>query len=47
VRENTSIDWTLKESVKANLKVIVKRALRQYSYSPNMKLLASERFKAS
>jgi type I restriction enzyme, R subunit len=30
VRENTSIDWAIKESVKAKLKVIVKRILRPY-----------------
>ncbi len=34
VRENASIDWTIKESVKAKLKVIVKRILRQYGYPP-------------
>lgn len=30
VRENASIDWNIKESVKAKLKVIVKRTLRQF-----------------
>jgi type I restriction enzyme R subunit len=42
VRENTSIDWTIKESVKAKLKVIIKRILRQYGYPPDMQLLATE-----
>lgn len=42
VRENASIDWTIKESVKAKLKVIVKRTLRQYGYPPDMQLLATE-----
>lgn len=42
VRENTSIDWTIKESVKAKLKVIVKRTLRQYGYPPDMQKLATE-----
>lgn len=42
VRENASIDWTIKESVKAKLKVIVKRTLRQYGYPPDMELLATE-----
>ena len=27
VKQNTSIDWTIKESVRAKLKVIVKRTL--------------------
>jgi len=42
VRENASIDWTIKENVKAKLKVIVKRLLRQYGYPPDMQLLATE-----
>ena len=42
VRENVSIDWTIKENVKAKLKVIVKRTLRQYGYPPDMQLLATE-----
>jgi len=42
VRNNASIDWTIKESVKAKLKVIVKRTLRQYGYPPDMQKLATE-----
>ncbi|GAB2954982.1 type I restriction endonuclease subunit R [Hymenobacter coalescens] len=42
VRSNASIDWTIKESVKAKLKVIVKRTLRQFGYPPDMELLATE-----
>ena len=42
VRENASIDWTIKENVKAKLKVIVKRTLRQYGYPPDMQKLATE-----
>lgn len=42
VRANASIDWTIKESVKAKLKVIVKRILRQYGYPPDMQKLATE-----
>ncbi len=42
VRENTTIDWTIKESVRAKLKVMVKRVLRQYGYPPDMQLLATE-----
>ncbi|BDQ03947.1 type I restriction endonuclease subunit R [Ignavibacterium sp.] len=42
VRKNATIDWTLKESVKAKLKVIVKRTLRQYGYPPDMQKLATE-----
>jgi len=42
VRENASIDWTIKESVKSKLKVIIKRTLRTYGYPPDMQLLATE-----
>ncbi len=42
VKENAAIDWTIKESVKAKLKVIVKRILRQYGYPPDMQMLATE-----
>jgi type I restriction enzyme R subunit len=42
VRENASIDWTIKESVRAKLKVMVKRTLREFGYPPDMQLLATE-----
>ena len=35
VRQNTSIDWQLKESVQAQLRVLVKRILRKYKYPPD------------
>jgi type I restriction enzyme R subunit len=35
VRKNTSIDWQLKESVQAKLRVMVKRILRKYKYPPD------------
>ena len=42
VRTNASIDWAIKESVRAKLKVIVKRTLRQFGYPPDMQKLATE-----
>jgi len=42
VRQNASIDWTIKESVRAKLKVIVKRTLRHYGYPPDMQKLATD-----
>lgn len=42
IRKNASIDWNLKESVRARMKVMVKRLLRQYSYPPDMQALAIE-----
>ena len=35
VRKNTSIDWQLKQSVQAKLRVMVKRILRKYKYPPD------------
>ena len=42
VKENATIDWTVKESVKKKLKVIVKRTLRQYGYPPDLQKLATD-----
>lgn len=42
VRQNASIDWTIKENVRAKLKVIVKRTLRQFGYPPDMQKLATD-----
>jgi type I restriction enzyme R subunit len=42
VKDNATIDWTVKESVRKKLKVIVKRTLRQYGYPPDMQKLATE-----
>ena len=42
IRKNASIDWNLKESVRARMKVMVKRLLNQYGYPPDMAALAIE-----
>lgn len=42
VRRNVSIDWTIKSSVRAKLRVLVKRTLRKYGYPPDMQLKAIE-----
>ena len=42
VRQNATIDWTIKESVRAKLRVIVKHILRQYGYPPDMQKLATD-----
>jgi type I restriction enzyme R subunit len=42
VRKNTSIDWTMKESVRAKLRVFVKRTLRKYGYPPDLQKKATE-----
>ena len=35
VRKNVTIDWTVKESVRAKLRVTVRRILRKYGYPPD------------
>jgi type I restriction enzyme R subunit len=35
VRRNVSIDWTLRENVRAHLRVVVKRILRKHGYPPD------------
>lgn len=35
VRQNTTIDWTTKESVRAKLRLLVKKILRQHGYPPD------------
>jgi type I restriction enzyme R subunit len=42
VRNNLSIDWTLKDSVQANLRVMVKRVLKKYGYPPDKQQKATE-----
>jgi len=35
VRNNLTIDWTVRENVRANLRVIIKRILRKHGYPPD------------
>ena len=35
VRSNVTIDWTLRENVRANLRRLVKRILRKHGYPPD------------
>jgi len=35
VRANVTIDWTVRESVRAQIRVLVKRILRKYGYPPD------------
>lgn len=36
VRNSVTIDWTLKESARARIRVMVKRILRKYGYPPDL-----------
>ncbi|WP_353165272.1 type I restriction endonuclease subunit R [Acinetobacter sp.] len=42
IRQNVTLDWTIKEAARAKLRVIVKRLLKKYGYPPDMALLATE-----
>ena len=42
VRRNVTIDWTVKESVRAKLRVLVKRILKKYGYPPDKQAQATE-----
>ena len=42
IRKNSTIDWTIKTTVRAKMKVAVKRMLRKFGYPPDMQALATE-----
>jgi type I restriction enzyme R subunit len=42
VRNNTSIDWTVRENVQAKMRIAVKRILRKHGYPPDMQEKATE-----
>ena len=42
VRRNVTIDWTLRENVRANLRRLVKRILRKHGYPPDKQEKATQ-----
>ena len=42
VRNNVTIDWTLRENVRANLRRLVKRILRRHGYPPDKQEKATQ-----
>ncbi len=42
VRRNATIDWTVKENVRAKIQVMVKRILRKYGYPPDKQEKATQ-----
>jgi type I restriction enzyme R subunit len=42
VRNNVTIDWTLRENVRAHLRVLVKRILRKHGYPPDKQEKATQ-----
>ena len=42
VRANVTIDWTVRENVRAQLRVVVKRILRKHGYPPDKQEKATQ-----
>lgn len=42
VKKNVTIDWTIRESVRAQLRVYVRRLLRKYGYPPDKQEKATQ-----
>lgn len=42
VRSSATVDWTIRENVKAKLRVLVKRTLAKYGYPPDKQAIATE-----
>ena len=42
VRNNVTIDWSVRENVRAQMRVMVKRILRKYGYPPDKQARATE-----
>ena len=42
VRKNVTIDWTIRDNVRAQLRVLVKRILRKHGYPPDKQEKATQ-----
>ncbi len=42
IKENMSIDWNLRESARAKMRITVRRLLKQYGYPPDLQKMAVE-----
>ncbi len=42
IRRNITIDWNVRESVRARMRVMVKRILRKYDYPPDKREKATQ-----
>ena len=42
LRKNMTVDWSQRESVRASLRLMVKRILRKYKYPPDLEAAAVE-----
>ena len=42
IRNNATIDWTVRKNIQAKMRVSVKKLLKKYGYPPDMQLLATK-----
>ncbi len=42
VKQNVTIDWSLRENARARIRILVKRILRRYGYPPDLEKAATE-----
>ena len=42
IKKNTTIDWTIRDDVRASLRVLVKRILRKYGHPPDKQEKATQ-----
>ena len=42
LRQNVTVDWSVRESVRARLRLLVKNLLRKYKYPPDQQAEATE-----
>jgi len=42
IKKNVSIDWKLRETVRAKLRVMVKKLLKKYGYPPDKRQMATD-----
>jgi type I restriction enzyme R subunit len=42
IRNNATIDWTVRKNIQAKMRVSIKKLLKKYGYPPDMQLLATK-----
>lgn len=42
IKGNIKVGWTLRKNVRAQMRVIVKRLLKEYGYPPDLEQMASD-----
>ncbi len=42
VKQSVTVDWQVRENARAQIRVMVKRVLREYGYPPDMQQRATE-----